>query len=84
VSHRCRNGPSLIEGGAPAIWRHSIVIRFLVRVFVPFEDGGEGVGGGEDFWRESEEAVEGSAAFGGFSQIQTRSGRGASYLLRRP
>ena len=59
-------------------------IRFLVRVFVPLEDGGEWVGGGEGFWRESEEAVEGSAAFGGFSQIQARSGVGAIYPLRRP
>ena len=43
------------------------VVRFLVRVFASREDGGEGVGGGEDFWREVEDALEGAAALGGFA-----------------
>ena len=43
------------------------VVRFLVRVFASREDGGEGVGGGEDFWREVEDALEGAAARGGFA-----------------
>ncbi len=39
----------------------------LVRVFVSREDGGEGIGGGEDFWREIEEALDGAALFGEFA-----------------
>ena len=36
-------------------------------MFVPLENGGERVGGGEDFWWEIEDALEGAAAFGGFA-----------------
>ena len=36
-------------------------------MFVPREDGGEGIGGGENFWREVEDALEGAAALGGFA-----------------
>ena len=36
-------------------------------MFVRREDGGEGIGGGEDFWREVEEVSEGAAFFGEFA-----------------
>ena len=50
-------------------------------MFVPCENGGEGVGGGEDFWREVEDALEGAAALGGFAGGFGLGGGGAGEVL---
>ena len=72
------------EGGEiakPRRWGIALVVRFLVRVFVCGEDGGEGIGGGEDFFRQIEKTLEGAAMFRGLAGGFGLGGAGAGEVF---